>query len=116
MPHCGVVEIEAQDDAAVLKAATAYDFSGVATDAEWQNSGCRRIVHVKDSDGNILHEDVPLDACFIRYGGEKDRTLCDAAPQLLKALRMCEEAIKEGTDIIYYEDDLPVTALEGYEI
>jgi hypothetical protein len=116
VPHYGTVEIEAADDNAALEAAMAYDFSEVTTDPEWENSGCRRIVHIKDADENFLHEDIPLDNLFVRYGGEKERVLCDAAPQLLKALEMCERAIKEATDIMHYEGGQPVTALEGYEI
>jgi len=116
VPHYGTVEIEAKDDNAALEVAKAYEFSDLALDAEWENSGCRRIVHIEDHDGNFLHEDIPLDNLFVRYGGEKERVLCDAAPQLLKALEMCEQAIIEATDIMHYEDGLPVTALEGYEI
>ena len=39
-----------------------------------------------------------------------------AAPRLLKALEISEQAIEEATDIMHYEDGLPVTALEGWEI
>jgi hypothetical protein len=42
--------------------------------------------------------------------------LIAAAPRLLKALEMSEQAIEEATDIMHYEDGLPVTALEGWEI
>jgi hypothetical protein len=116
VPHYGTAEIEAVDDAAALEVAKTYEFSDVAIDAEWENSGCRRIVHIEDCDGKLIHVDVPLDDEFIRYGGEKERVLCDAAPQLLKALEMCEQAIKEATEIMHYEGGKPVTALEGDEI
>jgi hypothetical protein len=116
VPHYGVAEIEAKDDAAALDVAKAHDFSDVALDAEREYSGCRRIVHIEDPDGNILHEDVPLDDWSVRYGDEKERRLWDAAPRLLKALQNCEQAIEEATDIMHYEDGLPVTALDSWEI
>ena len=36
--------------------------------------------------------------------------------QMLKALEAAESAINEAADIMLYEDDLPVTGLESYEI
>ena len=42
--------------------------------------------------------------------------LIAAAPQLLRALEIAEQAIEEATDIMHYEDGEPVTALEGWEI
>ena len=36
--------------------------------------------------------------------------------QLLKALIAAEAAIEEATDTMHYEDGLPVTALEGWQI
>ena len=39
-----------------------------------------------------------------------------AAPALLHALTAAQSAIEEATDIMHYEDGLPVTALEGWEI
>lgn len=36
--------------------------------------------------------------------------------QMLKALEAAESAINEAADIMHYEDDLPVTGLESYEI
>ena len=116
VPHYGVAEIEAKDDAAALEVAKAYDFSDVALDAEREYSGCRRIIHIEDPNGNILHEDVPLDDWSIRYGDEKEQRLWDAAPQLLKALRNCERAIQEAADIMRDEDGLPVVALTGIEL
>jgi hypothetical protein len=116
VPHYGVAEIKAKDDAAALELAKAYDLSQVTNDGQWGNSACKRIVNIEDSEGNIVIEDIALDDCFLRYGGEKERVLCDAAPQLLKALEMCERAILEATDIMHYEDGLPVTALDGWEI
>jgi hypothetical protein len=47
---------------------------------------------------------------------EANAALIAAAPRLLNALEMSEQAIEEVTDIMHYEDGLPVTALEGWEI
>jgi len=116
VPHYGVAEIEAEDDAAALELAKAYDLSLVTNDGQWGNSVCKRIVNIENSEGNIVIEDIALDHCFLQYGGEKERALCDAAPQLLKALEMCEQALQEAMDIMHFEDDLPVTALDGWEI
>jgi hypothetical protein len=116
VPHYGVGQIEAEDDAAALEAAKAYDLFRVTTDGQWGNSACKRIVHIEDSEGNTIAEDIALDTCFLRYGGDTERALCDAAPQLLKALEKCEQAIQEATDIMHYEDGLPVTALDGRQI
>lgn len=86
VPHYGVAEIEADNDAAALEAAKAYDLSEVTTDAEWENSACRRIVWIEDQDGITIAEDISLDDWFLRRGGEKELQLCDAAPELLAAL------------------------------
>jgi hypothetical protein len=116
IPYYGTVEIEAENDVAALEVAKAYDLSEVTTDPEWGYSVCKRIVYIEDPNGKTIHYDVPLDDCILRRGGKKERRSCDAAPQLLKALEMCEQAIKEATGIMRYDDSQPVTALEGYEI
>ena len=36
--------------------------------------------------------------------------------RMLKALEAAESAINEAAEIMHYEDDLPVTGLESYEI
>ncbi len=47
---------------------------------------------------------------------EANARLIAAAPTLLQALGQAQAAIEEATDIMHYEDGLPVTALEGWEI
>ena len=47
---------------------------------------------------------------------EANARLIAAAPSLLRALEHAEQAIEEASDIMHYEDGLPVTALEGWEI
>jgi hypothetical protein len=85
VPHYGVAQIEANDHAAALEAAKAYDLSQVTNHGEWGNSACRRIVHIEDAEGNIVIDGIALDDCFLRYGGDNERRLCDAAPELLEA-------------------------------
>jgi hypothetical protein len=116
VPHYGVAEITADSDAAVLDAAKAYKISEVTNDAEWENSSCKRIVWIEDPDGNTVAEGVALDDCHLRYGGEKERLLCDAAPRLLKVLMECETELSGVIEMMRYEGDLAVTALDGSQI
>jgi hypothetical protein len=88
VPHYGVVEIEAEDHNAALEAAKAYDLSEVTNDPAWEYSACKRVVHIEDPEGNIVFEEVALDDCFLRYGGDKERALCDAAGELLEYLQI----------------------------
>jgi hypothetical protein len=80
VPHYGTAEIRAENDAAALEAAKACPLFEVTNDAEWENSACKRIVYIQDAEGNTIAEDVSLDDCSLRYGGDKERAMCDAAP------------------------------------
>jgi hypothetical protein len=104
VPHYGIAEIHAEDDAAALDAAKAYDLSDVTNDPEWENSACKRIVYIEDAEGKIIFCDVPLDDYVLSCGGEKERRLRDAAPELLDALRLCEEVL---TDLARLDDGTP---------
>ena len=86
VPHYGTAEITAANHEEAIAAARLLDVSALCTDPDWSNSACRRIVHIEDPDGNIIAEGVALDSCFLRYGGEPARLLCDAAPKLRAAL------------------------------
>lgn len=90
VPHYGCAEIQAEDDAAALEVAKAYDVSQVTLDPEWENSVCKRIVYLDDPAGNTIFNDVPLDNYDLRYGGDKERALCDAAQDMLAALEAAE--------------------------
>ncbi len=116
VPHYGVAEILAASDAAALDAARAYNLSEVTNDGEWENSGCKRILWIEDSDGNKVVEDVSLDDSFLRYGGEKERLLCNAAPRLLKALEACEPELSGVIEMMRYEGDVAVSGLDGSDI
>jgi hypothetical protein len=87
VPHYGVLEIEAKDDEAALEAANTVDVSEVVGDPEWENAVRGRIVYLRDSDDLTIAEDVSLDNTFMRYGGEEEYRLCEAAPELLDAAR-----------------------------
>ncbi len=116
VPHYGTAEIQAEDNSAAIEAAKAYDFCEVTNEPEWGNSVCKRIVDIQDAEGNIIADDISLDDCFLRYGGDKERAFFNAAPRLLAVLENAEKAIEEATDIMHYEDGQPVTALDGSEI
>jgi hypothetical protein len=56
------------------------------------------------------------DAVWMARGGEKERLLCNAAPRLLKALEACEPELSGVIEMMRYEGDLAVTALDGSQI
>jgi hypothetical protein len=116
VPHYGVAEISAESDASALDAAAAYNISEVTNDGEWANSSCKRIVWMQDPDGNTVVEDSSLDDHFLRYGGEEERFLCDAAPQLLKALEASEPQLSAVVEMLRDENDRAVITLHGWQI
>lgn len=85
VPHYGSVEIEAENDAGALEAARGYDLSEVTTDPEWENSVCKRIVHIEDAEGNTIFHDVPLDNYALCLESE--------VAGMLEALKLCEDAL-----------------------
>ncbi len=87
VPYHGTAEIEAADDAGAVEAAKACDVSANTTDPDWNNGFCKRIVYIQAENGELVDADIPLDDCFVRYGGEPERILCDAAAELLRTLR-----------------------------
>ena len=68
VPHYGTAHLEAEDDAAALEAARSYDISEIANDPEWENSVCKRIVHIEDASGIAVANDIPLDN-YVLQGG-----------------------------------------------
>lgn len=111
VPHYGCATIEAEDDAAALEAAKAYDHSEVTNDPEWENSVCERIVYIEDQDGKTIFHDVPLDNYDLRYGGDTERRLCDAAGDMLEALQLCEDVL---SDLARLDDGTPsISALNA---
>ena len=111
VPHYGAGEIKARNAAAALKAAGTYDLSDITTDGEWENSVCKHIVYIEDAEGKNVFEDVPLDDCFLRYGGEPERRLCDSATEMLRVLELCEDVL---SDLWRLDDGTPsVSALNA---
>ncbi len=96
VPHYGAAEIEAEDDAAALEVAKAYDLSEVTNDPEWENSVCKRIVHIEDAEGKTIFHDVPLDNYFLGLDGER--------AEMLDALALCEEVL---SDLARLDDGTP---------
>jgi hypothetical protein len=90
VPHYGAVTVEATNDSDAIVAARAY-WESIATgealepayDPAWDGQVCQRIVFIEDPDGNQIASDIALDSSFLRWGGDADRRLCDAAPELL---------------------------------
>ena len=87
VPHYGLTEIEAADAADALAAAKTADYSELFMEPEWSNAVCRRIVEIVDEDDRVVCEEIALDDCVLRFGGDKERRLCDAAPELLAVLK-----------------------------
>jgi hypothetical protein len=88
VPHYATGEIEARTDkAAIRKARKMKTEAFCSYDPDWDASVCKRIVFIEAPDGNNIAEDIALDRFHLRNGGEQDRRLCAAAPELLRALR-----------------------------
>jgi hypothetical protein len=87
IPHYSSTEIEASDDSQALAVAQSLDTSGLYYEGSWDSSVCKRIVSIEDSGGAAVAHDVPLDNYFLRNGGLTDRSLCEAASDLLEAAR-----------------------------
>ena len=102
VPHYGTAEIEAETDAEAIAKAKAGPFE--TDDPDWNNTVCRRIVHIEAPDGDLIAADVPLDACTLIYGEDK-RLLSAAAEQMLLAL---ERAAKYFRDHVTEDHPLAV--------
>lgn len=87
VPHYCIVDIKAANDQEAIAAARELDRDDLVMEPEWSNSFCHRIVEIQDGTGQTIAENIPLDHCFVRYGGAPERRLCDAAPKLLRALK-----------------------------
>ena len=104
VPCYGTVEIEAENDAAALDAAKAYDLTEVTTDPEWENSVSKRIVHIEDAEGNTLFHDVPLD----------NYTLCleSERAEMLEALELAEHYLSRFWAVSIKKQDDPAYQVE----
>jgi hypothetical protein len=92
VPHYAFGEIEARSPkAALAKARKMNTDTFTAFEPDWDSSVCRRIVFIEDPAG-VIAEDIALDQYHLRNGGDPDRRLCDAAPDMLAALEAQEMA------------------------
>jgi len=96
VPHYGTAQLEAEDDADALEAARAYDISEIANDPEWENSVCKRIVHIEDAAGNTVFHDIPLDNYVLCLASER--------ADMLSALKLCEDVL---SDLVRLDDGTP---------
>jgi hypothetical protein len=88
VPHYATAEIRAANDLEAIEAAKSYDRDGLVFEPAWENAVCRRVVEiVNDGSGKSVAVDIAVDEYFLRNGGESERILCDAAPELLSVLR-----------------------------
>jgi len=89
VPNYGTFELEARDaDHAleILKAKNLSDITDEAVfDPAWDCSICARIVHMEDEEGNVFHEDTPLDKTYEEWSAVDD---------LVKALQRAEDFIE----------------------
>lgn len=93
VPHYGQAEIEATDNDAAIEAARKghANLDLYLYDADWDNTICKRIVHIEDQNGEIIAEDIPVDSYYLSHG-EPQRRLCEAAAAMLEALEAQEMA------------------------
>lgn len=96
IPHYCTASIKADSPKDAIRIAKRYDYGDAAADPDWSNPVCKRIVSIHDETGEAIAEGVPLDECFLRYGGEAERQLCDAASEMLAALRSALDWIETG--------------------
>ena len=95
VPHYVQAEIKATDNDAAIEAARKVHADGsldlYLCDPDWDNTICKRIVHIKDQNGEIIAEDIPVDSYYLSHG-EPQRRLCEAAAAMLEALEAQEMA------------------------
>ena len=96
VPHYTAHEIQAQNDAQAVELAKAFDWSALPSDPDHHSAVLRRIVYIEDdATSETVDESIALDNWFLREGDEKRQALYDAAPDMLKALRLCEQVLSE---------------------
>jgi len=95
VPHYGTTLIEADSPEEAVSLAKEHDYDMLVTEPEWANAACRRIVSIHDEAGHPVAEDIALDECFLRYGGDADRRLCEAAGAMLAELEAVVPLLEE---------------------
>ena len=92
------------EDAAKLAAAKSSDAADLIEDCDGESFAA--LVDVQDDPDYSDSKTIDFPATVLRNN----------ALALLRALEISEQAIEEATDIMHYEDGLPVTALDGWQI
>jgi len=92
------------EEAAKLAAAKSSDAADLIEDCDGESFAA--LVDVQDDPDYSDSKTIDFPATVLR-----NNTLA-----LLRALEISEQAIEEATDIMHYEDGLPVTALDGWQI
>jgi hypothetical protein len=68
------------------------------------------------TDRKTAHETESIVQFKGQHNAKANARLMAAAPTFLQVLIEAQSATEEATDIMHYEDGLPVTAFEGWEI
>jgi hypothetical protein len=89
VPHYGIGQVKAASDHEAIAMAKSADFR--TDDPDWNNTICKRIVHIEGPDG-IIAEDVPLDDWFLQQCSRDFRRKLDAAETMFEALEAQEMA------------------------
>jgi len=111
VPHYGTRELPAADDTLALeraKAITPDAMSNYTNDPDYNNTRCRRIVHIEGPDG-IIAEDIYLSA---------DDSLQDSAHHLAQALELAIRAMNTvpSFDTGITNPDHPKRTLSSYQL
>ncbi len=111
VPHYGTREFEVADDTVAIeraKAITPEALSNYTKDPEYNNSRCRRIVHIEGPEG-IIAEDVYL---------SPDDSLQDSAHHLAQALDLAIRAMNKvrSFDTGITNPEHPQRTLSSYQL
>ena len=111
VPHYGTREFEVADDTLAIQRARAITpdaMSNYTNDPDYNNTRCRRIVHIEGPDG-IIAEDVYL---------SPDDSLQDSAHHLAQALELAIRAINTvpGFDTGITNPEHPQRTLSSYQL
>lgn len=61
VPFYGCAQLEADSPDDAIRAAKTLDPGDFCNDPDWQNTICRRIVHIEAPDGHLIATDISLD-------------------------------------------------------
>ncbi len=93
VPHYGTAEIEAENDAEAIAKAKTGPFE--TDDPDWNNTVCRRIVHIEDPEGKLIAVDVPLDDYMLSRAAEDLRLKIGATGEMLLVLERAAKYFRD---------------------